>query len=94
MTAVAPPHATNLRSDERRRSLRIARIELGNGESVTCVVRDLSLAGAKLSVARRHRLPPRFQLTIPGNDLACDDLTCEVKLVWQRGDFAGVTIHL
>lgn len=66
-----------------------AQITLDDGDLIPCIIRDLSYGGAKLGVARIHRLPLNFNLTIP-----CRDLTFRVDRVWQRGDFAGVKLPM
>ncbi|WP_165937755.1 PilZ domain-containing protein [Methylobacterium segetis] len=65
----------------------MATIVLEDGEQIPCVIRDMSVSGAKLSVARRFRLPEYFDLMVAGRDL-----TCRVRRAWRRGDFAGVSL--
>ncbi|MFD0935404.1 PilZ domain-containing protein [Methylobacterium trifolii] len=90
LVRMAPTVATDKRDGgQRHATLRMATIELEGGETISCVIRDISLSGAKLGVARRHRLPEFFNLAIAGRDL-----TCRVRRAWQRGDFAGVTLVL
>ena len=66
-----------------------ATITCPDGTTHACVIRDMSVAGAKLAISRRHRLPPGFDLTVPGYDHAYP-----VARKWQRGDFAGVVLTL
>ncbi|WP_409565049.1 PilZ domain-containing protein [Methylobacterium sp. J-090] len=53
----------------RRETMRLAKVILEDGERLPCVIRDLSLSGAKLSVARRHSLPKQFVLSMTDRDL-------------------------
>lgn len=53
---------------------------------ITCIVRDLTPAGAKIRLPRPVALPERFDLVIAAHDLR----TVPVQLRWQRGHFAGV----
>lgn len=75
------------RDAARRETMRLAKVILEDGETLPCVIRDLSLSGAKLSVARRHSLPREFLLSMTERDL-----TVPVRMAWRRGDFVGVTI--
>ena len=67
--------------------MRLATIRLDDGEEIPCVLRDLSLTGAKLAVSRRYRLPAVFCLVVHGREVAFP-----VQRAWQRGDFAGVML--
>ncbi|MFK5597947.1 PilZ domain-containing protein [Methylobacterium sp. HMF5984] len=67
--------------------MRLAHITLSDGEVIHCVIRDLSVSGAKLAVARRYALPEHFDLNISGSDLPFP-----MRRVWRRGDFAGVML--
>ncbi|WP_409568404.1 PilZ domain-containing protein [Methylobacterium sp. J-072] len=85
-----PVGAAATRRDGQRRAVLIpATIRCPDGESISCILRDMSPCGAKLSVSRRHRLPQTFTLTVPGHD-TCDP----VRRVWQRADTAGVVLAL
>lgn len=82
--AGAPPD----RSGGERRAVMIpATIVCPDGDSYACVIRDMSPAGATLSVSQRHRLPPEFILAISGRE---GDYP--VRRSWQRGDLAEVTL--
>ncbi|KAB1069491.1 PilZ domain-containing protein [Methylobacterium planeticum] len=72
---------------DRHTTMKLATILLEDGEQIPCVLRDMSVSGAKLGVARRHVLPESFALNFPGRDL-----TCRVRRAWRRGDFVGVTL--
>lgn len=74
---------------DRRKVMLPATIVCPDGTTYACVVRDMSVMGAKLAVSRRHRLPLDFALMIPGRDFAYP-----VVRMWQRADFAGVTLAL
>ena len=48
--------------------MRLAVIQLDDGEEIPCVLRDLSPRGAKLAVSRRYRLPEHFVLIVHGRE--------------------------
>ncbi|AWN42771.1 PilZ domain-containing protein [Methylobacterium durans] len=84
----ATPAATEKRiGGERHETMRLATIILEDGEQIPCMIRDMSVSGAKLGVARRYQLPETFMLTIAGRNL-----TCRVQRAWRRGDFVGVSL--
>jgi hypothetical protein len=74
---------------ETRRSVRVvlqARASYGEGAiSTQCTVNELSDAGARLNIASSFALPETFDLAIPQRGIAC-----RAKLMWRRGDQAGV----
>lgn len=67
--------------------MRLASIRLDNGEEIPCVIRDLSVSGAKLAVSARYALPAHFSIIVQGRDRAFP-----VRRVWRRGDLVGVTL--
>ena len=75
------------RSSKRRPVLLLGTIHLERGETIPCVVRDVSAGGAKLSVGQRHQLPGYFVLSIPGRKGAF-----RVRLAWRQQNYAGVEI--
>ncbi|MER2194483.1 PilZ domain-containing protein [Methylobacterium brachiatum] len=79
----------NRRDGERRDVLIPATIQYPDGDSVPCIVRDMSPTGAMLSVSRRHRLPLTFTLAVPGHDTSYP-----VRRVWQRADAAAIVLDL
>jgi hypothetical protein len=79
----------NRRDGERRDVLIPATIQYPDGDSVPCIVRDMSPTGAMLSVSRRHRLPLTFTLAVPGHDRSYP-----VRRVWQRADAAAIVLDL
>jgi len=81
--------AANRRDGDRREVLIPATIRCPDGESISCILRDMSPGGAKLSVSRRHRLPPTFTLSVTGHETRYP-----VRRVWQRADAAGVVLDL
>lgn len=87
MTEASFRAETDKRSERRRRTMRLARITLDDGQTVPCVIRDWSTTSAKLSVARRYPLPSGFLLKV--ND---EDAIVAVRLIWRRGDSAGISI--
>ncbi|MCJ2060547.1 PilZ domain-containing protein [Methylobacterium sp. J-048] len=85
-----PVEAAADRRDEGRREVLIpATIQFPDGESISCILRDMSSSGAMLSVSRRHRLPLTFTLSVPGHNTSYP-----VRRVWQRADAAGIVLDL
>jgi hypothetical protein len=70
----------------RHRVLKAATIEFG-GDSIDCVIRDLSTTGAQLEVSNQKTggIPAKFKLVIPGDAL---HLPCAV--VWRSQYRMGV----
>jgi hypothetical protein len=68
----------------RHRVLKAAAIEFG-GDSIDCVVRDLSTTGVALEVSSPTGIPAKFTLVIPGDAL---HLPCAV--VWRSQYRIGV----
>lgn len=60
-----------------------------DGARFHCVVRDMSSTGAKIGIARQHRLPERFRLVVAGYPLGYP-----MRRAWQRGNFAGVMLAI
>ncbi len=73
------------RSDQRRKEHRVATIVLGGGASLSCLVRDISDTGARLTLVEEAELPDMFQLRVP--TLQIDR---RVGLVWRRDYEVGV----
>lgn len=79
---------------QRREQARVAvmipaSIVLPDGLTITCVIRDMSIGGARLSIARRHRLGLTFPLHIPSFTHPFP-----MRRVWQNGDYAGAMLDL
>ena len=90
LTSHSPPPPSNADAREGGDSIetmRLAIIRLEDGEEIPCVVRELSLTGAKLSVSHRYRLPESFDLLVRGRRGAFP-----VQCTWQRGNFACVVL--
>ena len=84
------PAPAEQRVGGRRQKVMIpATIVCPDGATHACVIRDMSVTGAKIAIARRHRLPAGFTLAVPGRSG-----TYTVARQWQRGDFAGVVLVL
>ncbi|GJD48312.1 hypothetical protein OPKNFCMD_1029 [Methylobacterium crusticola] len=66
----------------------LAVLRLDTGDEIPVVVRDVSAGGAKIAVSHRHRLPTCFELVFKTTGRSM-----RVRLAWQRGNFAGVSIH-
>ena len=73
------------REAERKKSLLQARICVNNSSTFDCLVRDISITGARLQFASPHVLPEAFDLEIPSRAL-----TLRCQLQWRRGDALGV----
>ena len=73
------------RDSVRRRAFLKARIRISMWTTVDCMVRNLSLSGARLEVSQNFILPPEFELEIPqrGSVLLC-------ALKWRKDDAVGV----
>ena len=73
----------------RERAFLAARISYGNGAlSTPCTVMQMSATGAKISIGAATSLPDVFQIAIPQKSI-----DCRAKLVWRRGDIAGVAFQ-
>ena len=78
-----------LRRDKRRRACWKSRVFFFDGQSSQdCIVRDLSLDGAKLEFQFPFVGPNEVTLQIGLGELARARVRCEVK--WRRGNNAGV----
>ncbi|MEA2920474.1 MAG: hypothetical protein QOF07_437 [Bradyrhizobium sp.] len=77
-TRVAPRH----------RISKAARIEFTGGRPVDCVVRDLSLSGAKIEVPSQVGVPKAFDLVIPE-----DGLRLPSRVVWRKDFHVGVAFE-
>lgn len=55
------------RSEKRGPSDRIGTIKLGFFKTITCVVDDLSVSGAKLILQDTQKLPEKFELQLSGS---------------------------
>jgi hypothetical protein len=73
------------RNERRLKTLKEGRVELGGDVSVSCVVRDISPAGARLEFEAPAELPGEFRLLI-----VSAELTIPASLTWQRRFEAGV----
>jgi hypothetical protein len=78
------PDGQDKRNAPRYRVLGHAQI-LGRNGAVNCVIRDLSDTGAKLGVAASAKLPAEFDLW-----LVQRKVKLRARLMWRRGEFAGV----
>jgi|SRR5579872_654628 len=84
-TPAQPP--AEVRRAPRERTFLPARISFGEGGALStqCTVTQLSSGGARLNVPTSVTMPDRFDLAIPVRGL-----NCRARLVWRRGDQAGV----
>ncbi|MFD0937569.1 PilZ domain-containing protein, partial [Methylobacterium trifolii] len=75
------------RKELRQRVFLKGRITFNNGaSSMDCLVRDMSGAGARLSLSETTSLPDVFDLYVPQKDK-----TFRSTLRWRREDGVGVT---
>ncbi len=70
----------------RSKTMRVGEILFDNGRTASCVVRDLSKTGMRLTLTEAIKLPPMFRLRAPTLNFEG-----EVTLVWQDGEEFGVT---
>jgi hypothetical protein len=71
------------RSTERRQVL-IPALLAGSDGSHACIIRNLTLEGAKIAVSRGARLQEGMYLRVEGKKPR------EITVKWRRGEFAGV----
>jgi hypothetical protein len=69
----------------RQRAFLKARIRIQSRTTVDCMVRNLSLSGARLEVGPTFTLPTEFELEIPQRGAV---LQCALK--WRKDDAVGV----
>jgi hypothetical protein len=77
--------AINRRRYMRRSSDAVAVIRFDGGNDVRCILRDISVGGARLQLERPSDLPTYFMLTIPAERI---ERGC--ALVWKAGEQIGV----
>lgn len=73
------------RKAPRRRVLKTGKISFDRGESLDCVVRNISEAGACLELNSRVTIPNDFTLTIK-----TDKLMRPCQVIWRAGRRIGV----
>lgn len=77
---------SDLRKEVRLRTFLKGRIVFNGGNaSMDCLVRDLSTAGARLTLSETAALPDGFDLEIPAKDRVY-----KATLRWRRSDGVGV----
>ena len=76
---------TQRRDSVRHRAFLKARILIQDRTTIDCIVRNMSLSGARLEVSQNFILPTEFELEIPqrGSVLLC-------ALIWRKDDAVGV----
>ena len=77
------------RAHERFPAMIPASVTMPDGLVVACVIRDLSLMGARISISHRHQLGPTFPLRV-----ASFPEPFPMRRVWQDGDFAGAILDV
>jgi hypothetical protein len=79
------PDRPDRRTMERLSVLMPARVVTSDPELVhPCIIRDLSLAGARIGISRNARLSSQFTLQIDHQRVR------QVRLCWRRADAAGL----
>ena len=74
------------RSDQRRRVLKQAQIVTNAGQStIDCLIRDISVSGARLKVENSWGIPAEFELR-----LVADDARAPAQVVWRKAKEIGV----
>lgn len=74
------------RSGQRRRMLKQAKIVTNGGNStIDCLVRDISLGGARLKVENSLTVPGSFELL-----LVSEDARVPAQVVWRRPNEVGI----
>lgn len=82
----SPSTATDKRRAQRRRILKGAVAAFSNRHcSIACIVRDISLTGARIRSEGSVNIPDTFELLI---ELDGTEADCEV--VWRKGNEIGV----
>ena len=77
---------TELRAAERGRSLLKAKIVFNNRmSSIDCIVKNISIGGAKIAVASTLSIPNEFDLEIP-----MKGKTYRVQMRWRDSEHMGV----
>lgn len=75
------------RRETRQRTFLKGRIIFNNGSSsMDCLVRDMSMSGARLALSQSAVLPEAFDLYIPQKEK-----TYRSSLRWRRSDGIGIT---
>ena len=74
------------RIKSREKTMRVGEITLETGRTVSCVVRDVSDTGMRLSLSEFSEVPDSFRLRAP--TLEFDEV---VLVVWRSGDEIGVS---
>ena len=76
----------NNRRAPRQRVLKTVKIYRLNGaHAVDCQVRDMSDTGARIVIKDQLALPNEFKFVLPS-----EDSTRIAKVVWRKGDLAGI----
>ena len=72
------------RHDARHKVSKVATVDFSGG-AIDCTIRNLSLTGAAIEIANQQRIPDKFTLVVPGDNL---HLPCHV--VWRKAYRIGV----
>ena len=80
---------TEHRRESRHKVFLKGRITFNNGaSSFDCLVRDMSVSGARLALSETATLPEAFDLHIPQKDK-----TVRASLRWRREDGVGIVVN-
>jgi hypothetical protein len=82
---MATPETDELeRGAPRRRVLKAAQIVYNGGQTVKCMIRDISETGAKIDTEVALALPGAFSVVLP------DGVRRPATLVWQKANLLGI----
>lgn len=74
------------RDSFRRRTLMAGTLRFKTRRSVlSCVIRNLSVSGARLEISGAHWVPDRFELDIPHQDIRV-----EARAMWRSSEQMGI----
>ena len=81
----APRPTKALRNEPRASAFKFGVLHFGGGRKASCMVLDLSAAGARITLEGAINLPETVRLSIPQHSLKID-----ATVRWQRGMEAGL----
>lgn len=73
------------RTNPRRKTNSVANIAINNSHVCRCVIKDISLSGAKLAIPEHSWVPDNFKMQCPDGEYSLD-----VVKVWSNNGQIGV----
>ncbi|MEM7069160.1 MAG: PilZ domain-containing protein [Pseudomonadota bacterium] len=73
----------------RKKTNRLATISIKNSYVCRCVIKDISLTGAKLAVPEHSWIPDNFKMICPDGEYSL-----EAAKIWSKNGFIGVKFKL